>query len=161
MALIKTQNFFLIASMPDLVSWIGVEEDTCISNPDLRDALNKLDIQVNLVELYERFFSDIPVGKGDVYLFPSSNREGNFFAIDLYRGITDQMDIVNIGLRCRVELIPEIARSVRSFFDSASCQVHYEQASFCKSLNEMTDSERYPITIEETGYKQQLVVENG
>ncbi len=147
--------------MPDLVSWIGEEEDTCIANPDLSEALKLLGIQVDLVDLYERFFSDIPVGKGDVYLFQSSATEVNEFAIDLYRGMTDQMDVVKIGIRCKVELIPDISHSIRSFFDSASCQVHFEQASFSKYFNEMIDGERYPKTIKETRYEQQLVVENG
>ncbi|MCP3923361.1 MAG: hypothetical protein GY714_12325 [Desulfobacterales bacterium] len=160
MTLINVKNFYMAVSMSDLVSWSVVDEEECIENPELRSVIELLGIELSLTELYNTFF-DEAVGTGDVFLFQPDTNSSNLFAIDLYHGMSDQMNIVNLGISCEEKLLFSVRTGLRAFFESASCQVRYEEASYSVSLHQMLDARNYPKSIKESGYKQNLVLKHG
>lgn len=80
----------------------------------------------------------------------------NVFAVYLYRDPTDQMDIVTLAVGCEAYGLPIVRTQLRAFFDAASCQVHYEEASYSARLRRMTDPRTYPVIMEDSGYAQQM-----
>lgn len=156
MTTIRARDFCLTVSMVDFVAWFGDGDNDFSENEALRVVLNTLGVTVDLRALYAAYFERTSVGSGDVYVYRPDKGSKNVFAVDLYRGLTDQMDIVSFAVGCDEHCFPVIRSQLRSFFDEASCQVHYEEASNLSRLWRMIDPRSYPILIEESGYEQQL-----
>ncbi len=142
--------------MIDFVTWFGDGDDDFSENAVLKTALSALGVTVDLRALYVSYFERTSVGTGDVYAYQPTEKSKSIFAVDLYRGLTDQMDIVSFAVGCDEHCLPVVRDKLRSFFDGASCQVHYEEANYLPRFRRMIDAKTYPLIIEESGYKQQL-----
>jgi len=140
--------------MPDFVTWA---EDEQIPNADLAAALKAMGIVLNISELYDTYFDDTPVGAGDVHIYPSAENE-SFLVIDLYRDLTDQLDIVSFSLRVEPSVLHLALPHLRRFFDTAECQVAFRQSSHSQQLRSLIDEDRYPVRFDESGYLQTLIV---
>jgi hypothetical protein len=156
MTAIRAREFRLGVSMVDLVTWLGDGDNDIYENENLKIVLDTLGIAVDLRALYAAYFEKTSIGSGDVYAFRPNKESKNVFAVDMYRGLTDQMDIVSLAVGCEEQCLSIVRRELRSFFDSASCQVHYEEASYSAYLHSMLDQSTYPVIIEESGYEQKL-----
>ncbi|UZE36883.1 hypothetical protein LOY69_10455 [Pseudomonas sp. B21-059] len=143
----------LCVSMSDFVTWV---EDECIPNADLAAALKAMGVTLNITELYDTYFDDTPVGAGDVHIYPSAENK-SFLVIDLYRELTDQLDIVTASLKIESELLTLVLPHLRRFFDAAECQVAFRQSSHSQQLRSLIEEGRYPVLIDESGYRQQLI----
>ncbi|MDC7818288.1 hypothetical protein [Pseudomonas sp. BLCC-B112] len=139
--------------MSDFVTWL---EDECIPNPNLAAAFKAMGVTLNITELYDTYFDDTPVGAGDVHIYPSAENK-SFLVIDLYRELTDQLDIVTASLKIEAELLTLVLPHLRRFFDAAECQVAFRQSSHSQQLRSLIDEGRYPVLIDESGYRQQLI----
>lgn len=139
--------------MSDFVTWV---EDECIPNADLAAALKAMGVTLNITELYDTYFDDTPVGAGDVHIYPSAENK-SFLVIDLYRELTDQLDIVTASLKIESELLTLVLPHLRRFFDAAECQVAFRQSSHSQQLRSLIEEGRYPVLIDESGYRQQLI----
>ena len=151
--IICANEFDICVSMPDFITWT---EDMHIPNADLSAALSAMGIALNITDLYDAYFDDTPVGTGDVHIYPSDKNK-SFLIIDLYRDPTDQLDIVTISLKIESELLTLVLPHLRRFFDAAECQVAFRQSSHSQQLRSLMDEGRYPVLIDESGYRQQLV----
>ncbi|TLN00171.1 hypothetical protein FDZ73_20235 [bacterium] len=156
MTTIPARDFCLAVSMSDLVTWFGDGDDDFSENEALKAALSALGVTVDLRALYVSYFERTSVGTGDVHVYQPAENSKNVFAVDLYRDLTDQMDIVSFAVGCDEHCLPIVRDKLRSFFDGASCQVHYEEANYLPRLRSMIDAETYPFIIDESGYKQQF-----
>ena len=156
MNLIRAHDFCLVVSMTDFVTWPSDEGKELSENKELHSALNVLDIYIDLRTLHANYFERTPIGSGDVYVYHPNKDSTNIFAVDLYRGLTDQLDIVSFAVRCEERCLTVVRSKLRSFFDQASCQVHYEEASYSPRLRKMIDPKTYPVIIDESGYEQQM-----
>lgn len=87
-------------SMNDLVIFPDPERDDFTPNPDLQTALDALGVEPDIVALYEKFFEEPRIGRGDVYAFQNSTAELNVFVIDTYQDRTNQIDYVSLAFRC-------------------------------------------------------------
>lgn len=154
MPAIPARDFCLAVSMSDFVTWFGSGDSDFAENAMLQAALNALGATVDLRTLYVAYFEQTPVGTGDVYVYQPSKDSKNVFALDLYRGLTDQMDIVSFAVGCDEDCHPVVREKLRAFFDGASCQVHYEEASYSSRLRSMIDAKTYPVTVGDSGYQQ-------
>lgn len=158
MALVVACEWSVCVSATDLVSW--PQGGQPVANDALASALAAMGVDADPCELYRLFF-EAPVGRGDVLLFSSAQHPQSAFVIDLYRGLTDQLDLVCFGARCSEHMAGAVRQHLRRFFDAASCQVGYEEASISVRLREWMDRSRYPYTVAESGYSQRLVERPG
>ncbi|WP_231670875.1 hypothetical protein [Pseudomonas quasicaspiana] len=94
-------EFDICVSISDLVSWV---KDEYSPNADLAGALSLAGIDLDLAKLYECYMERTPVGTGDVHVY-SSLLNKSFLVIDLYRDLTDQLDLVSASLRLDRDLI--------------------------------------------------------
>lgn len=142
--------------MDDVVTWPDDGNETPIPEQNLQTLLSTLGVSKSLAELYRTYFEETKIGAGDVFVFQPAPGSKNVFAIDMYRDLTDQMDIVTFSVGCSVEIVSIVREKLRAFFDGASCQVHYEEANHSTGLHRMLDVARYPIIIGDSGYKQAI-----
>ena len=154
---IKSNDYSLVISASDLVIWVGNEDKHCKANPYLVSALNLLDIYIDPVDLYNQFFENRNAGTGDVYLFSNGGKENSYFAIDMYRGLTDQLDIIEIVFRAK-ENQEKVKITLRSFFDTVTYQVNFEESHISSRINEIINIDSYPKKMEESGYMKKIYV---
>jgi hypothetical protein len=142
-------------SASDLVS--RRDPENYVSNESLSLALASIGINADPRALHDQFFDETQLGYGDVFLFTSKEDPQGLFVIDLYRGLTDQLDLVSFGLRCSANRVVAVKALVRRFFDSAEYQVGYEEGSVIPRLRDLIDRSSYPRKVQESGYVQQLI----
>ena len=141
--------------MCDLVVYPDPSGDDWIPNADLQAVLDSLGVSADIGGLYEQFFTEPRLGRGDVFAFQNRTAPGNVFVIDMYQDLTNQVDFVSLALRCDARAAPAVRKHIRAFFDAASIQAGYEEANCSLRFRNMFDREQYPRRIEESGYLQQ------
>jgi len=144
--------------MSDLVVWSGDQDDDFSPHPAIAALIATLGISVSIRDLYVLYFDRTPVGAGDVHVFSSARADRNVFAIDMYRDLTDQLDIIAVGVRCEEVLVSIVKRDLRSLFDSASCQILFEEANCSVAFRSMIDAAKFPLSVGEHGYQQNLLI---
>jgi len=152
-SIVYANEFDICVSMSDLVSWV---EDEHSPDSDLEAALSAAGIEFDIAKLYDDYFEDTPIGAGDVHIYSSSVNE-SFMVIDLYRDLTDQLDFITVSLKIDKPLIHFVLPPLRRFFDAAECQVLFSQSTHSKRLHSLIDESRYPLPINESGYRQQII----
>ena len=159
MKLIETHQYYLAVSMSDLVHWHGDGDDDFEASREIQSVVDCLGLDVDTKHLYKKYFHETDAGQGDVYAFLNRHESENFLAIDTYREPTDQLDIISIFISASPKLASTVKSKLRKLFDSASCQVVYEEANSLPKIQELLSKNRYPLTIAESGYRQNLIVQ--
>lgn len=135
-----------------------------LPNADLKAALGAMHINLNLCGLCDYYFDEIAVGTGDILVFTSSRFTETYFIADLYRGMTDQLDIVTFYVSCpHQEVFEQVKPCLRRFFDQASYQFSYEESSTSMTAGSIVESrsgDTYRV-IKETGYRQKVIFQSG
>jgi hypothetical protein len=157
MARVVATEFLITVSMSDLIRWKDESNGVCEPAPSLLDALKEAALTVALRDLYFRYFDEIQVGRGDTYLYSSSKNVESLFAIDLYRELTDQLDLVSFGMTCSRSKASAVATHLHAFFRQASVQVSFEHSSHCVRLRKLIDPTQYPLVVQESGHIQKLI----
>lgn len=152
-SIVYANEFDICVSMSDLVSWV---EDEHSPNSDLEAALSAAGIDLDIVKLYDDYFECTPIGAGDVHVYSSFANE-SFMVIDLYRDLTDQLDLITVSLKIGKPLTHLVLPLLRRFFDAADCQVLFSQSTHSQRLRSLTDESRYPLPMGENGYRQQII----
>jgi hypothetical protein len=153
-SIVYANEFDICVSMSDLVSWVGDEHSP---NADLDAAFIASGIELDIAKLYDHYFDDIPIGAGDVHVYSSAVSE-SLLVIDLYRDLTDQLDLITVSLRIDKTQLNLSIPLLRQFFDTAECQVLFSQSTHSKRLHSLIDESRYPLLINESGYRQQIIL---
>ena len=151
-------EFRIVVSMSDLVVWSGDQDDKFSPHPALDAITTSLGISVDIKGLHALYFEATPIGTGDVHVFSSTSVPTNVFAIDIYRDLTDQLDVIAIGVRCDETAGSIVKASLRCLFDSASYQVCYEEANVLVAFRSMIDASKFPRSLGRHGYLQKLLV---
>lgn len=154
---IQSADFAVSVSATDFVAWKGEGDADYIGNPFLVQVLSLLTIPADPATLYEKYFELPVVGNGDVLFYKSTFNGESIFAVNMYRDVYDQLDILTFGIRTRKNAIG-VRVSLRAFFDSAQYQVHYEEGGILSSVSSLIDSHSYPKTLAQRGYVQRMVV---
>ena len=155
---IQSTDFSISVSASDFVAWKGEGDNDYIGNPFLVQALSLLAIPEDPTALYEKYFELSVVGKGDVLFYKSTSNGESIFAIDMYRDVYEQLDILTFGIRTKKNS-SGVRVALRAFFDSAQYPIHYEEGLILNSVSSLIDSKSYPKTIEQgKGYVQNMVV---
>ncbi|WP_122667904.1 hypothetical protein [Pseudomonas viridiflava] len=156
MKAIESLQFYLAISMVDLVTWQGDGDDDLEVRKEIQAVIELMGLDVDIRHMHEKYFFQLKVGQGDVYAFVNEHQPENFLAIDMYRGLTDQLDIVSIFVRSAPKIAVVVRAQLRGLFDAASCQVVYKEANILPELKEALDIGRYPITVGDSPYNQNI-----
>ncbi len=154
---IQSTDFAVSVSATDFVAWKGEGDTDYIAEPFLVQVLSLLTIPVDPAVLYARYFESPVVGSGDVLYFRSTLNGESIFALDMYRDVHDQLDIVTFGIRTKKNA-PGVRVALRAFFDSAEYQVRYEEGGILSSVSSLVDRSSYPRALPNGGYVQRMVV---
>ncbi|WP_175543848.1 hypothetical protein [Atopomonas hussainii] len=144
--------------MSDLVRWHGDNDEDFEANREIQSVVDCLGLDADIKHLYKKYFHETDAGQGDVYAFLNRHEPENLFAIDMYRELTDQLDIISIFASASPKLASTVKSKLRKLFDSASCQVAYEESNSLPKLQQLLDNNKYPLTIAESGYRQNLIM---
>lgn len=153
-SIVYANEFDICVSMSDLVSWVGDEHSP---NADLEAALSAAGIELDIAKLYNHYFEDTHIGAGDVHVYSSAVSD-SLMVIDLYRDLTNQLDLITVSLKIDKPLAHLVLPLLRQFFDTAECQVLFSQSTHSKRLHSLIDESRYPVLINESGYRQQIIL---
>ncbi|WP_115526664.1 MULTISPECIES: hypothetical protein [Xanthomonas] len=152
---LSAYDFYIVVSMVDLVTWVGSGERDFSVNSQLKKAIQELGIKVDLAGLYIEYFDRIKIGTGDVYSYQKEESH-TVFAIDLYKELTDQLDIVQMAILCDSGIAAKVRGKLREFFDNASCKFIYEEAHFSSRARDLVDFEKYPRLMADSGYRKNI-----
>lgn len=152
-SIVCANEFDICVSMSDLVSWT---EDEHSPNADLAAALRAAGIELDIAKLYDCYFESTPMGAGDVHVYSCAVNE-SLLVIDLYRDLTEQLDLITASLRIDKARLNLTLPPLRRFFDAAECQVLFSQSSHSQRLRSLLDESRYPLLVEENEYRQQII----
>jgi hypothetical protein len=145
---VVAREFELCVSMSDLAApgWVDVE--SCRLHPALRDVLSVMGGQRDLMALFHAYFDDVQrAGRGDVHVFEMSGFPESVVVLDLYSDPTDQLDLIQIYLRCLPRDIERVSELLMRFFSNATCQVAFRRVSWSTRLREAIDRSRFPRNI--------------
>lgn len=154
---IQSSDFAVSVSATDFVAWKGEGDTDYIGNPFLVQVLNLLMIPADPAALYEKYFELPVVGNGDVLFYRNTFNGESIFAVNMYRDVYDQLDILTFGIRTKKNAMG-VRVALRAFFDSAEYQVRYEEGGILSSVSSLIDSNSCPKTIVQGGYLQHMVV---
>jgi hypothetical protein len=76
----------------------GEWESTARNTKHLDNICTLLNIKINSNWLYE-LYGQIPINKGDIYVWHSANDAQQFILLNLYKPPTDQMAMITLGIR--------------------------------------------------------------
>jgi hypothetical protein len=156
--LIAATEFAICVSIGDLVVWPEEFSDFPEKNPRFSEILETLGVEIDLVSLYQSYVGNIArAGRGDVWVYELQTDPHTLVAIDLYNEMTDQMDLIQIYVRCRQSIAEHVATLVAAFFNNSSTQVFASQQSISRELRDAVDTGKFPRRIEPGGYLQEQV----
>ena len=153
---LQSSDFYVAVSMTDLFVWNGEGEHDFVGNPFLILVFNLLEIHFDLTSLYSIYFTETPIGTGDVYLYKESMNGEGIFAIDLFRDIYDQLDIIRFAIRTKKNA-SAVRIALQNFFASSKYQMRYEEGNILASVSSLIKESNYPKIIQQNGYTQKLV----
>lgn len=113
--------------------------------------------ETDVAALYDLYLERTSIGQGDVHAFINDAQPENKLVFDLYRGLTDQLDVIVVVVSASRDQAAPLKSLLRQAFDLASCQIHYEEGHLLQALTEMINVKGYPRIIKESGYRQQLL----
>ncbi|WP_346840917.1 hypothetical protein RAL92_21900 [Metapseudomonas otitidis] len=141
-------------SMPDLYEWI---DDTKYLTAAWRDIARYVGVNPDaLTGLWDLYFERTKVGEGDLHAFLGHDEMHDVLIFDLYREITDQMDIIEVTARVARARMNGLRKLLREAFDQSSCQLGYRETCSDFGVVCALDPGSYPKVIEENRYAQQL-----
>lgn len=159
---LKTQivsaEFRLVVSMSDLVTWSSVSDEPQANHPKLQAVFDALGICVDLVPLAKAYFSDFArAGRGDVHVFDGANSDGSAVAIDTYNDPADQLDLIELFIRCSGSRIGDVAERVWSYFNACEIQIGASQQAVCERLRHALDGSQFPRRVGDSGFSQRQI----
>lgn len=146
--LVAAREFELCVSMSDLAAPGWVDAESCRMHPALHDVLSVMGGQHNLMALFQAYFADVQrAGHGDVHVFEMSGFPESVLVLDVYSDPTDQLDLIQIYLRCLPRDMERVSDLLMRFFSNATCQVAFRRVSWSTCLREAVDRSRFPRDI--------------
>ncbi|MDZ7920240.1 hypothetical protein [Rhodoferax sp.] len=156
--LIVSCEFRLVVSMSDLMTWSSVSDGPEVNHPKLQAVLDALGACVDLVPLANAYFGDFArAGCGDVHVFDWTNSDGSAIAIDTYNDPTDQLDLIELFIRCSGTQIGDVAERVWSYFNACEIQIGASQHAVCERLRNALDGSKFPRLVGNSGFSQRQI----
>lgn len=144
--------------MSDLMTWSSVSDEPEANHPKLQAVFEALGACVDLVPLANAYFSDFArAGRGDVHVFDWANSDGSAVAIDTYNDPTDQLDLIELFIRCSGSRITEVAGRIWSYFNACEIQIGASQQAVCERLRNALDGSQFPRLVGNSGFSQRQI----
>ncbi|WP_456021704.1 hypothetical protein [Pseudomonas protegens] len=154
---IDSRQFSLVISISDLFQWSDDDIPSLLGSWTQMIELLGLN-KTKIAALHDLYFDSTLIGQGSVHAFVSDVEPENTMVFDLYRELTDQLDIIQVLVSVSKALVIPAKSLLRQAFDLASYQIHYEEGNCLKAFEDAIDIENYPKMIEESNYDQQLLI---
>lgn len=154
--IVLAAEFEICVSMADFVRWTA--EDAPVANADLQAVFDVLRVRIEILRIHREYFDDAHrSGRGDVHVYAAEDDPDTVVALDLYSDPHDQLDLVNLYMRCKPSSATEVAQLVSVFFNRASAQIHASQQSVSTRLRKAIDKTQYPRSVLGTEFAQRQI----
>ncbi|OWR32309.1 hypothetical protein CDO73_01485 [Saccharibacillus sp. O23] len=117
----------------------------------LEELMQQLNIRFDFMELYDQYLSygegASSAGKGDAFVFFNKEDKESFILIDLFHDFTDQYNMVQLGVRCKIENDNE--KRIKNILNDlhARAEIKSEIQESHDLLKSQIGSENYPKEI--------------
>ncbi|MBX8943707.1 MULTISPECIES: hypothetical protein [Lysinibacillus] len=149
-----TYDFWMMASIMELVEYPDETSDDYIAHPTLQTIMDVLEIQVPIAEIYERYFGQ-SIHTGHVLVFANKKQPHVCVVLDTYRDPLDQLDLIQFGWRVNTKDVHLVRQLTRKLFDNCEERIRYEEGQ--SILYQVLQEQHYPRKLYyETLYEQQL-----
>lgn len=138
--------------------WSSASDEPEANHPKLQAVFDALGACVDLVPLASAYFGDFArAGRGEVHVFDWTNSDGSAVAIDTYNDPTDQLDLIELFIRCSGTRIGEVAERVWSYFNAREIQIGASQQAVCERLRHALDGSQFPRRVGNSGFSQRQI----
>lgn len=151
-----TYEFWIMASITELVEYPDETCDECIPHPNFQAIMDVLDIKVPIKDIHERFL-DQSIHTGDVLVFANQHQQERCIVLDTYRDPYDQLDMIQFGWKMGTkEAISIVKQLSRRLYDNCEFAVCYKEGQ--SVLYKVLQEESYPreYSYKKTVYEQQI-----
>ncbi|QSB09800.1 hypothetical protein JTI58_22950 [Lysinibacillus fusiformis] len=149
-----TYDFWIMASIMELIEYPDEASDDYQTHPTLQAIMDVLDIQVPIAEIYERYLNQ-SIHTGHVLVFANKQLPHVCVVLDTYRDPLDQHDLIQFGWRVNTKDVRLVRQLTRELFDHCDEGIRYEEGQ--SILYQVLQEQRYPRQIYyETLYEQQM-----
>ena len=155
---IAAAEFHLVVAMSDLVDWPADDGEPKSNHARLQAVLDALGAPISVAPLVAAYFKDAArVGRGDVHVFEFDPDGIDILAIDTFNEPTDQLDLIELFVRCAGHKTAQVSECVWKYFNGCEVQVFASQQAVCSRLREALDSNRFPRAIGGGGSLQRQI----
>jgi len=148
-------DFALAVSVSDLVTY-SADEEHISANARLEHVLSLLGVRADLMALHEQFLATAPM-QGDMHVFSPSAGGRNLFALNMLRDPHDQLDVIGMAIRCEPAIVVAVRDALRTYFDSAQYQIHYEQGNVLERVLDVSSDAQFAAMLTRRGISQKLI----
>jgi hypothetical protein len=90
----------------------------------------KIDLDFLLLE-----FETTKTNQGDIYIFYASNKKDSFIYFDFHKGSTDQMAVIQLGVRIKTENKTDIKTILEKLYFKSTTRSNFQEDYFNQLLN--------------------------
>lgn len=152
---LRANEILIQVSVWDLVQHVN---ECCLPNSKMFEILRQIGVDIDLVQICNRYIDETSPGEGDVLIFGSSANQNSKVIFDLFRDPYDQLDLIVVGILCSDDDHASICKSLMNFFIECQTQVYFSISVGNATLRELAEPSNYPRLRPETGYMQKAVI---
>ncbi len=142
---IAAAEFRLVIAMSDLVDWPADDDEPKSNHARLQAVFDALGAPISIAPLVAAYFNDTArAGRGDVHVFEFDPVGIDILAIDTFNEPTDQLDLIELFVRCADHKTPQVSECVWKYFNGCTVQIYASQQSVCSNLRDILDSNQFP-----------------
>ncbi len=144
-------QFLMTISISELIYYPDEYNDNYVIEPVFQELIRFLDINIPIHEIVEQYFN-YSVDTGDILVFKSSKSQDDFLLIDTFKGATDQIDLIRVGVSTRENRV-QAKYHVRKLYDKSDYGIHFAEGQ--SVLSQILKNERNKATIHGS-YEQKI-----
>jgi hypothetical protein len=155
---IAASEFRLVIAMSDLVDWPACDDEPKSNHARLQAVFDALGAPVSIVPLVAAYFNDTArAGRGDVHVFDFDPGGIDILAIDTFNEPTDQLDLIELFIRCADQKTPRVSEFIWKYFNGCAVQIYASQQTVCSRLRDVLDNNQFPRPVGGGGFLQRQV----
>lgn len=155
---ITAAEFRLVIAMSDLVDWSTDDDEPKSNHARLQAVFDSLGAPISIAPLVAAYFNETArAGRGDVHVFEFDPDGIDIVAIDTFNDPADQLDLIELFLRCADHKTPQVSECVWKYFNGCSVQICASQQAVCSRLRDVLDSNKFPRPVGSGRFLQRQV----
>jgi hypothetical protein len=101
---------------------------------ELLELCQEMEIKIDPEFLYTQF-DTTKINQGDIYIFYSSNQQDSFIYFDFHKDPTDQMAMIQFGVRTKTENKKKIKTILEKLYFKSTTRSNFQEDYFNQLLN--------------------------